>query len=64
MKNIGELVEQIKARSTPPNPDGGIGGLTAGEEAELSDLLNGEHRTCECGICDCSSPLIEPKGRL
>lgn len=60
MRTIGAMVKQIKDR-TPPNPDGGIGGLTPGEEAELSDLLNGEHRICECMACECGSPLIVPK---
>ena len=41
-------------------PDGGIGGLTVGEEAELTQLLN-EGYPCECGVCGCNSPLIEPK---
>jgi hypothetical protein len=43
------------------NPDGGIGGLTVGEEAELSDLVNSGDRLCECGRCGCGSPLLEPK---
>lgn len=60
MRTIGAMVKQIKDR-TPPNPDGGIGGLTPGEEAELSDLLNGAHKTCECGQPACGSPLIIPK---
>lgn len=45
------------------NPDGGIGGLTAGEEAELSDLLNGPHKICECGSPGCGCPIIPPRGK-
>lgn len=42
------------------NPDGGIGGLTPAEDAELSDLLNGPHKLCECGDPGCGSPIPKP----
>lgn len=61
--NIGEMVQRIKDRRPEPNPDGGIGGLTPAEESQLSDLLNQDY-PCECGVCGCNSPLIEPKSRL
>ena len=61
--NIGEMVSRIKERAPSPNPDGGIGGLTDAEERQLSDLLNDDY-PCECGVCGCNTPLLEPRGRL
>ena len=61
MATVGAMVKRITER-TPPRPvDGGIGGLTPAEDAELSDLLNGPHKVCECGSPGCGCPLITPK---
>jgi hypothetical protein len=54
---IGEFIQ----RKTRPNPDGGIGGLTPAEDDALNDLLNRADKLCDCGVCGCGSPLIEPK---
>lgn len=60
--DIGEQVRAMVSRREPrPNPDGGIGGLTPAEDAALDDLLNGEHKLCECGSPGCGSPIIPPK---
>lgn len=53
---LGSVVSDARKRQAE---DGGIGGLTTGEEAELSDLLNQE-QPCECGETCCGSPLIDP----
>lgn len=56
---IPDMVRGITERTPGPNPDGGIGGLTAGEERELDDLLNGPHKACACGgdgTCACGRP--------
>lgn len=64
MATIGEMVQRIKDRTPPPNPDGGIGGLTDEELKPWTDLLNGPDRLCECGETpgSCCSPILPPKG--
>lgn len=58
---IGDLRRKIAARQRQDDPDGGLGDLTPAEEHTLySELLN-EGDACECGVCGCNSPLIEPR---
>lgn len=58
--SIGDMVRRMVDDREPRNPDGGIGGLTAGEEHELDDLLNGPHKLCECGQPGCGCPIFKP----